>query len=116
MQVRRANTYAWSTATRNSKPVRATLISSGATPKMPSATVKPAKTFSMVCPAIMLANRRTDRLRSEARRVGTECVSTCSSRWSPSHETKTNIQYILYLYIPQHLPDLNVTHSSHTYH
>src|SRR3546814_12740932 len=24
------------------------------------------------------------RLRSEERRVGTECVSTCSSRWSPS--------------------------------
>src|SRR3546814_18487473 len=25
------------------------------------------------------------RLRSEERRVGTECVSTCRSRWSPSH-------------------------------
>src|SRR3546814_12228579 len=24
-------------------------------------------------------------LRSEARRVGTECVSTCISRWSPYH-------------------------------
>src|SRR3546814_1037486 len=24
-------------------------------------------------------------MRSEERRVGTECVSTCSSRWSPSH-------------------------------
>src|SRR3546814_2617840 len=24
-------------------------------------------------------------LRSEERRVGTECVSTCRSRWSPSH-------------------------------
>src|SRR3546814_11598551 len=24
-------------------------------------------------------------LRSEARRVGKECVSTCRSRWSPSH-------------------------------
>src|SRR3546814_4794910 len=24
-------------------------------------------------------------IRSEARRVGKECVSTCSSRWSPSH-------------------------------
>src|SRR3546814_9817911 len=23
--------------------------------------------------------------RSEERRVGTECVSTCSSRWSPAH-------------------------------
>src|SRR3546814_15238982 len=28
--------------------------------------------------------------RSEERRVGTECVSTCRSRWSPSHKTKQN--------------------------
>src|SRR3546814_15363700 len=27
-------------------------------------------------------------LRSEARRVGTECVSTCRSRWSPYHSKK----------------------------
>src|SRR3546814_14188497 len=27
------------------------------------------------------------RLRSEARRVGKECVSTCRSRWSPYHST-----------------------------
>src|SRR3546814_11761750 len=26
--------------------------------------------------------------RSEERRVGQECVSTCRSRWSPSHEKK----------------------------
>src|SRR3546814_3072972 len=26
-----------------------------------------------------------DQQRSEERRVGTECVSTCRSRWSPSH-------------------------------
>src|SRR3546814_19994321 len=28
-------------------------------------------------------------LRSEERRVGKECVSTCRSRWSPYHEKKT---------------------------
>src|SRR3546814_12608806 len=28
--------------------------------------------------------------RSEERRVGKECVSTCRSRWSPDHETKNN--------------------------
>src|SRR3546814_16118374 len=28
------------------------------------------------------------RLRSEERRVGKECVSTCRSRWSPSHSKK----------------------------
>src|SRR3546814_14244133 len=29
-------------------------------------------------------------IRSEERRVGHACVSTCRSRWSPSHETKTS--------------------------
>src|SRR3546814_16772975 len=39
--------------------------------------------------------------RSEERRVGKECVSTCRSRWSPFHEKKNNtwieltINYIL---------------------
>src|SRR3546814_12364990 len=28
--------------------------------------------------------------RSEERRVGQACVSTCRSRWSPYHEKKTN--------------------------
>src|SRR3546814_14943457 len=30
--------------------------------------------------------------RSEERRVGKECVSTCRSRWSPSHQKKNKIQ------------------------
>src|SRR3546814_16085110 len=29
--------------------------------------------------------------RPEERRVGNECVSTCRSRWSPSHKKKTNV-------------------------
>src|SRR3546814_14504340 len=31
---------------------------------------------------------RVDRRRSEERRVGKECVSTCRSRWSPYHYKK----------------------------
>src|SRR3546814_14565506 len=31
------------------------------------------------------------RRRSEARRVGKECVSTCRSRWSPDHSTHNTI-------------------------
>src|SRR3546814_14733030 len=31
--------------------------------------------------------------RSEERRVGKECVSTCRARWSPYHEKKTNQNY-----------------------
>src|SRR3546814_17196914 len=30
-------------------------------------------------------------MRSEERRVGKECVSTCRSRWSPYHYKKNNI-------------------------
>src|SRR3546814_12730612 len=30
----------------------------------------------------------TEPVRSEERRVGKECVSTCRSRWSPFHENK----------------------------
>src|SRR3546814_10925768 len=42
-------------------------------------------------------NRRRPRsARSEERRVGKECVSTCRSRWSPYHE-KRNIHTYLYL-------------------
>src|SRR3546814_20966386 len=40
--------------------------------------------------------------RSEERRVGKECVSTCRSRWSPYHYTKNNkkliIVYIVHVY------------------
>src|SRR3546814_13801789 len=32
--------------------------------------------------------------RSEARRVGTECVSTCRSRWSPYHSKKNRINKV----------------------
>src|SRR3546814_10282910 len=31
------------------------------------------------------ARNRSERMKSEARRVGKECVSTCSSLWSPYH-------------------------------
>src|SRR3546814_13200849 len=34
----------------------------------------------------MTALKQMDRARSEERRVGKECVSTCSSRWSPEHK------------------------------
>src|SRR3546814_20053554 len=36
-------------------------------------------------------------IRSEERRVGTECVSTCRSRWSPSHSKKKQNHSILYI-------------------
>src|SRR3546814_12294235 len=37
--------------------------------------------------------KKTLFVRSEERRVGKECVSTCRSRWSPDHEkTNTNTE------------------------
>src|SRR3546814_5377224 len=36
-------------------------------------------------PAISIEQKTTSRDRTEERRVGTECVSTCRSRWSPYH-------------------------------
>src|SRR3546814_17475563 len=35
-----------------------------------------------------LSDRQGDTIRSEERRVGQECVSTCRSRWSPSLKKK----------------------------
>src|SRR3546814_10440654 len=37
---------------------------------------------------------RFRRHRSEERRVGKECVSTCRSRWSPKHKKKTKQERI----------------------
>src|SRR3546814_15465070 len=36
------------------------------------------------------AGKLAQQHRSEERRVGKECVSTCRSWWSPSHSKKTN--------------------------
>src|SRR3546814_18869189 len=36
------------------------------------------------------AANMSGRVRSEERRVGKECVRTCSSRWSPYHQNKNN--------------------------
>src|SRR3546814_21053592 len=35
--------------------------------------------------------------RSEERRVGKECVSTCRYRWSPYHEKKTEKEFVQHL-------------------
>src|SRR3546814_12409265 len=43
-------------------------------------------------------------LRSEERRVGKECVSTCRSRWSPYHEKK---KMIIEIYITTAHKDRN---------
>src|SRR3546814_6182030 len=48
--------------------------------------------FRKACRLVCLSHGRdaSDHLRSEERRVGKECVSTCRSRWSPYHSKKKN--------------------------
>src|SRR3546814_12076259 len=43
------------------------------------------RSFQMVPPANLQAMFMRLQKRSEERRVGKECVSTCRSRWSPCH-------------------------------
>src|SRR3546814_12294007 len=43
------------------------------------------KLEALLSRALELSDDETCPVRSEERRVGKECVSTCSSRWSPYH-------------------------------
>src|SRR3546814_14519775 len=43
---------------------------------------------------VAMRRRLTAAERSEERRVGKECVSTCRSRWSPYHIKKTKKQQV----------------------
>src|SRR3546814_13992963 len=42
----------------------------------------------LACPVKLWSIGMQGALRSEERRVGKECVSTCRSRWSPYHKKK----------------------------
>src|SRR3546814_21142862 len=61
--------------------------------------------------------RPAARRRSEERRVGTECVSTCRSRWSPYHykkqnpENQTRLPTRAKLHLYTHTPYNNKKHS-----
>src|SRR3546814_14384129 len=44
------------------------------------------------------ASRSRSSSRSEERRVGKECVSTCSSRWSPYHYKKNTHHSSIHIY------------------
>src|SRR3546814_11039513 len=51
--------------------------------------------FSVAQAAAWFAALNAKLRRSEERRVGKECVSTCRSRWSPYHEKKQNSKDII---------------------
>src|SRR3546814_16056158 len=46
---------------------------------------RPVRDFPRLKHAGLLLDSPADHVRSEERRVGKECVSTCRSRWSPYH-------------------------------
>src|SRR3546814_14766204 len=61
----------------------------GTSPVIPSPArpIAPARKNERRSISCVMVNCPTDS-RSEERRVGKECVSTCSSRWSPYHSPK----------------------------
>src|SRR3546814_12431950 len=64
-----------------------------------------------VCPSLVRCSRWCNLERSEERRVGKECVSTCRSRWSPYHYKKNNNQLSYY-----HMDKCHVSRRSHLCH
>src|SRR3546814_12753793 len=62
-----------------SMPMDSALVSCGSN-RLPMASRRPVSS-------------RFTFMRSEERRVGKECVSTCRSRWSPYHYKKKQTQY-----------------------
>src|SRR3546814_11780876 len=42
---------------------------------------------------VTFGTQQAEEMRSEERRVGKECVSTCRSRWSPNHSKKKQHNY-----------------------
>ena len=62
MQLNTVYMYACKTAINISKIIQAS-NKSGTTPASPSATINPAKIFSIICPTVMFATKRTVRLK-----------------------------------------------------
>src|SRR3546814_19805744 len=52
-----------------------------------------AQYFGHAEPRLRTASDGATACRSEERRVGKECVSTCRSRWSPDHSKKKKTYY-----------------------
>src|SRR5262245_26391085 len=95
MQVSMVKTYACRNATNTSRAVSAIAISSGrgeSAAKVPapsSMTTKPPNTLSVMCPASMLANRRTEWLTGRDRNEITS-ISTTSGRIAMGTPSGTN--------------------------
>src|SRR3546814_19970996 len=74
------------------------VCSSDLLPSWPNSLLPHAHRLSSVFRIrLCLPPSATSRTRSAERRVGKECVSTCSYRWSPYHEKKKNCNKTNYI-------------------
>src|SRR3546814_13575249 len=100
--------YSWPEHSRHIGSARQASISSGVF-GMKSSGVSLLLISDRQCRALHAPQQQADavrraklvlvpvRIRSEERRVGKECVSTCRSRWSPDHsKTKTQTTLLTY--------------------
>src|SRR3546814_14879154 len=78
------------TATAESLPISFPTLSQA---KQELQNVGKNDSFPTPSPHSALAARKPQR-RSEERRVGQECVSTCRSRWSPYHYKQQTSEYM----------------------
>src|SRR3546814_15247350 len=77
-----------------SKPSRHGYL--GKTPRIRAVTAFRFREMRLSCALSVAAAAKVLHVtarRSEERRVGKECVSTCRSRWSPYHQNKNNDYY-----------------------
>src|SRR3546814_20743116 len=72
-----------------SAPAPTTAAESQSTGTPPTASADAATPAANTAPATAAATR------SEERRVGKECVSTCRSRWSPYHSKKKHRKHTI---------------------
>src|SRR3546814_19490369 len=70
---------------RNLRGRHKLLAHAHAPPRIRAPKPKPSAASSMVVTRPSKSSSGPSRSRSEERRVGKECVSTCRSRWSPYH-------------------------------
>src|SRR3546814_14694117 len=88
----------------------------------PSACPSPTTMSAPISPGDLIrpsaTGSVTTAIRSEERRVGKECVSTCRSRWSPSHSQNNSTSHSHKKSHRQHSTQpyttLLTTHSIHT--
>src|SRR3546814_18604186 len=93
----------WSSDVCSSDLPSATMRSNSRSRAAGSVTVQSVKRSNLPLRSVSCLSRGDRKARSEERRVGKECVSTCRSRWSPYHYKKNKLRITAYIHQPSHL-------------